>query len=78
MKLTDILKSPGIHVWMFQREKPGMTPTEAHRRVTSYLQTTYKHVTATAHAAALVFTTTYAVEPIIVIEVDHITRKDKS
>lgn len=72
MKLAEILKVPGTHVWMFSRDSSIKTIEAAHRRMQSYIvHDRYKHVSIDAHGSILTHPRTYASEPVLVITVEH-------
>lgn len=72
MKLIDMLKTPGTHVWAFTRETPIKTIGDAHRRLQSYLvQDRYQHVKAEATGSIMTDVKNYSSEPVLVITVTH-------
>lgn len=75
MKLGDILRTPGTHVWTFTRETGVKDLAEAGRRVQAYLQQKqFLELGASVETEGRVLVNPkppYASEPALVITVKH-------
>lgn len=72
MKLAIILNNEGQHVWLFTRDTPCKTHSDAHRRLQAYkAQDRFSHVSVEANGVILTDPKTYASEPALVVNITH-------
>ena len=74
MRLADLLREPGDHVWPFTRDTTLTTLGDACRRVQSYLQQKqFVQLGARAECTGHIMSNvkTYQSEPVLLISVTH-------